>query len=1293
MTEAGVGVTPETTRSRISLDNVGGQTGVAIANRGSEAAEVEFILEDRFGGEQDRITETIPAGGHLSRFAQELFPTLALGFTGLMEIQSSVPVAGITLQLTINTRNELVLTTLPVADLTRPLTASMVVFPQIVIGSGYATRLVFLNGEAAGVALDFYASDGSPLVVPLGGETSNQFTFDFAANEGQRLFPGDTATIATLSLRDLVTNQASEEVNLNVGGSLRLRVLVLDSSGKARDDFPVTYTSLSPAIATVDGTGNLQGLQTGFSTLTISASNVIAAATITVTDVESGVMGFDVIGVAQDESGTLYLASGESHTVLAAANLTQVPELYAGVDDSPGFKDSDRLESQFRNPAYLSFSNADGDLYVSDGSNHVIRRIRSGTDGQVDTLSGTGVAGSADGSSSSFDTPQGIALDGRGNIWVADSGNHTIRRISLESGQAETLAGMAGSAGLADGVGSAARFNTPIGIALEVESLAEQLERELTGGPPPPIRMLVTDSDNGVVRRVWETGQVETITSLGSSTALRAGAADSKNPVESTATALQFSSPAGIASDAFGNIYVTEPDLNQVRLILPNGRTLPLAERDTFQGPRGVVITDEGKVLVSDRQSLARSIEFGAPTIANISPQRVLNTGGETVAIRGANFAPGTLVLVGRLRIEATVESSNRITFTAPATASGIRTLTILNRGGVAQTPLWVDAVPLGQTAAGNITTVAGGSDFVGDGLRAPAAAIAWPLSTTFVQGGLLIVDRGNYRLRRYDFKTRIITTIAGTGDQESSGDGGPAVAASLNKPTDAVVDRAGNIFIAELGGHRIRMIGASTGIITTIAGTGQAGFSGDGGVGVNALMNQPFDLALDAGSLWVAESANHAIRRIDLPSGIISTVTGTGEQGFGGDGGPATEARLDTPRGIVLDVSGNLFISDAENNRIRRVEAGTGVITTVAGTGEEGFSGDDGPATAATMNWPGGIAADASGNLFFFFADRLNHRIRRIDSETGFISTIAGNGTAAFAGDDGPGTEGSLSRPAGVTVTRSGGLVIIADTLNNRIRRWRPRDDLIRTFAGTGEARIIGDDGAATAAGLYIPSDLVFDSSGNLLVADTQNHRVRTIDSGSRTITTIVGGGDEGLRFGRGSGGYGGDNGPALDASLDQPWGGSIDAAGNIVVLDARNNRIRAVAAATGDIRTIAGTGDQGEAGDGGQAAEAEVFAPKGIATDSAGHVYFADTENSRVRRIDRETGVITTVAGNGMRGFSGDGGAAGEASVDRPRGLAFDADDNLYIADVFNHRIRRVDAVTGLITTVCREWGSRPQ
>ena len=339
VTEAGVGVTPETTTARISLDNVGRQTGLAIANRGAVSAQVQIILQDRYGVEQDRVTETLAAGGHLAKIAQEWFPTVTSGFTGIIEIQSSVPVAPITLQLTINSRGELVLTTLPVADSTRPSTASLVVFPQIAIGQGFATRLLFMNQDAVQLGVEFFASDGTALLLPLGGQTSSQFTFDFAANEGQQFFPGDTATVASVSLRDPVTNEPTTEVTVNTGNTVRPRVLVVDSAGKARQDIPLTLTSLDTTVATIDSTNLVQGIEGGFSTLTMLAGNVLASGTIQVTDIESGAQGGFVTGIAQDLTGQVFLASDQEHTILVAAQLSDPPQVYAGVRFGAGIQE------------------------------------------------------------------------------------------------------------------------------------------------------------------------------------------------------------------------------------------------------------------------------------------------------------------------------------------------------------------------------------------------------------------------------------------------------------------------------------------------------------------------------------------------------------------------------------------------------------------------------------------------------------------------------------------------------------------------------------------------------------------------------------------------------------------------------------------------------------------------------------------------------------------------------------------------------------------------------------------
>jgi sugar lactone lactonase YvrE len=250
-------------------------------------------------------------------------------------------------------------------------------------------------------------------------------------------------------------------------------------------------------------------------------------------------------------------------------------------------------------------------------------------------------------------------------------------------------------------------------------------------------------------------------------------------------------------------------------------------------------------------------------------------------------------------------------------------------------------------------------------------------------------------------------------------------------------VDAAGNLLIADTGNNRIRRVDGATGVITTVAGTGPTGseagsFSGDGGPAVNANLRFPSSVAVDAsGNLYIADGGNHRIRRVDSVTGIITTAAGSGSFGFSGDGGPATDAQL-APSDIAVDASGNLFIADANNNRIRRVDGATGVITTVAGTGTAGHSGDGGPATSASLFSPRGVAVDAAGNLFFAVA---SNRIRRVDAATGIITTVAGSGASGFSGDGGPAISASLFGPAGVAVDAAGNL-FIADFRNNRIRR-----------------------------------------------------------------------------------------------------------------------------------------------------------------------------------------------------------------------------------------------------------------
>jgi sugar lactone lactonase YvrE len=335
--------------------------------------------------------------------------------------------------------------------------------------------------------------------------------------------------------------------------------------------------------------------------------------------------------------------------------------------------------------------------------------------------------------------------------------------------------------------------------------------------------------------------------------------------------------------------------------------------------------------------------------------------------------------------------------------------------------------------------------------------------------------------------QTGIITTIAGNGTVGFSGDGGQATAAQLTNPTGVAVDSVGNVYIADAGTHRIRKVNAA-GVISTVAGNGTPGYSGDGGPAIAAQLNFPLGVAVDsAGNLYVVDTANERIRKV-TPEGVISTVAGNGTRGFSGDGGPATAAQLDTQDGVAVDSAGNLYIADSFNFRIRKVTA-AGVISTVAGNGTPGFSGDGGLATAAQLGNPTGIAVDSAGNLYF--SDVHFHRVRKVTPD-GIISTIAGTGTAGFSGDGGPATAAQLNGPIGVAVD-SGASLYIADQSNFRIRSVTAAG-VISTAAGNGTAGFSGDGGPATAAQLSLPSGVAVDSAGNLYIADPGNFTVRKV-------------------------------------------------------------------------------------------------------------------------------------------------------------------------------------------------------
>ena len=370
------------------------------------------------------------------------------------------------------------------------------------------------------------------------------------------------------------------------------------------------------------------------------------------------------------------------------------------------------------------------------------------------------------------------------------------------------------------------------------------------------------------------------------------------------------------------------------------------------------------------------------------------------------------------------------------------------------------------------------------------------------------------------------IATVAGTGTSDFCGDGGPATRACLELPTSVAVDAAGDLFIADYHNYRVRKVD-TTGTITTLAGSGsmcwvtllcplESWSCGDGGPASSAGLLGPRGMAVDAaGSLFIADSGHRRIRKVDA-AGTITTVAGRGPTAFPprcrisgchpcqfcepiADGGPATGACLVEPAGVAVDATDTLFIADTGHHRVRRVDA-AGTIETVAGQGIPAFCGDTGPAISACLKHPGGVAADATGGLVI--ADTGNNRIRRVDP-TGTITTVAGNGTAAFCGDHGPAASACLSGPTSVAVDAAGDL-FIADTGNHRIRKV-DATGTITTVAGHGTAAFCGDGGPATSASLHNPLGVAVDAAGSLFIADSWNHVVRKVDA-SGTITTVAG-------------------------------------------------------------------------------------------------------------------------------------------------------------------------------------------
>lgn len=634
------------------------------------------------------------------------------------------------------------------------------------------------------------------------------------------------------------------------------------------------------------------------------------------------------------------------------------------------------------------------------------------------------------------------------------------------------------------------------------------------------------------------------------------------------------------------------------------------------------------------------------------------------------------------------------------------------------------------------LSTLAGGGP---NNVAALSAPIGYPWAVVRDQGGnTYISDTLSSRILKVDTNNNL-TVLAGNIVSSYSGDGGPASAASIRFPGGIAVDAAGDVFIADTGNNVIRAVNTQASVVTlagmsiqpgtiqTIVGTGTAGFAGDGGAATSAELNQPGSVSVDqSGNLFIADTLNSVIRKVSA-GGVISTVAGnfTLGAGFSGDGGMATSAQLAWPGDVKLDNSGNLYISDTRNSRVRVVNTqSSGVIIggitiqpehiqTVAGNGTAGFAGDGSAAINAEISFPEGVLVAAGGA--FFIADTGNSVVREV-SASGMITTCAGNFKLGpgDSGNNGPAVHAQLDRPTGLALDSAGNL-FIADLYNSAIRVvMAENNDIQEAYGVMNDAAYLGDDGAASNSELFSPAGVASDSSSNIYIADTHNNRIRVINTQSSQITvagvtippgmiaTVAGNGTICLAAPCG------DGGAATSAQLSYPVDLTIDAAGDIFFVDYQPSTgvfpvsvVREVVASTGVIQTVAGNFSLGlgYSGDGGPATNAQLNQALGLAMDKSGNLYIADSSNNVIRAVNMQNsavsllgvtvqpGNIATVAGNGAQCASGttacgDGGKAINAQFNAPSGVTQDRSGNLYIADSADNRIRVVVATTGNIS-----------
>jgi streptogramin lyase len=673
-------------------------------------------------------------------------------------------------------------------------------------------------------------------------------------------------------------------------------------------------------------------------------------------------------------------------------------------------------------------------------------------------------------------------------------------------------------------------------------------------------------------------------------------------------------------------------------------------------------------IAARSAEKLSESSPFastGQAQITSISPAQGPIAGGTEVTLTGSGFT-GTTFTLDNIAITPKSASDTQIVFITPKRDNGIASVKLSGNGPNAYAEFLYLPPAVNTLPPGYITTVMGIGQFEGDGRIATKAQIA-PMGIVLEDDGSIYFSEPNGSVIRVIRPTHVIERFAGTTYAGSTGDGGPALQAALGHPRGLEVDSAGNILLADsVFTNAVRRIDINTGVITTIAGGVAPGFSGDGGLAKNAKLRDPLKLARDGkGNLYVLDWGNVRIRRIDATTGVITTIAGNGTVGYSGDGGPATSATfnigVDDFGGLAADADGNVYLADSQNRAIRRIDAQTGIITTF-------FQTDIHPGDYANA-----VTTDAAGNVYVAINvfDPTAPRIFKI-SPTGQVIQSWGKGDG-FS-EDGSAIAGAhLGMINGIKLDGSGN-IIYDDGESSRIRRINMSTGLLETLAGIGP-NVIGETGSALAT-LISMSDVLFLLNGDLLIGDTGSLRIRRVGA-QGNVSDFAGNGF--LTFEQL------EDVPAVNVSL-YPVGLGLAPNGDILVVSGVIQRIDS----SGYIHLAAGGGNGTFSGDGDLATNASFHQPWGVAIDGAGNLFIADTNNNRIRRVDATTDIINTIAGSGPanpdEGYNqgtttGDGGPAASATINTPYATAIDTDGTIWIDETLRI-LRKIDP-NGIIHT----------